>query len=61
MILGAGESIRGVRDLSVPDHARVEAAVRAAMTEEAYAEAYAKGLTVTLDDIRTVTDKPLGT
>jgi predicted ATPase/DNA-binding SARP family transcriptional activator len=61
MILGAGESIRGVRDLSVPDHARVEAAVRAAMTEEAYTEAYAKGLTVTLDDIRTVTDKPLGT
>jgi predicted ATPase len=58
-ILGASDGIRGARDVSVLDAARVEAAVRAAMTEEAYAEAYAKGLSVTMDDVHSVTDKSL--
>jgi predicted ATPase/DNA-binding SARP family transcriptional activator len=58
-VLGAAEGIRGARDLSVLDHARVEAAAQAALGAEAYAEAYAKGLPTTLETIGTVTDEVL--
>jgi predicted ATPase/DNA-binding SARP family transcriptional activator len=57
--LGASEGIHGVRDRSVLDFARVEADVRAALTEGAYAEAYAKGRATTLDTLRVLTDKVL--
>jgi predicted ATPase/DNA-binding SARP family transcriptional activator len=59
MILGAAEAIRGVRDLSILDYARIDAAARAALSGEDFAEAYAKGLTTTLDTVRAVTAKPL--
>ena len=59
MVLGAGEAVRGAKDLSVLDYARVTAEIRADLTEEAFTEAYAKGLTTTLDTLRPVTDKAL--
>ena len=59
MVLGAGDGIRGVRDLSVLDYPRVEREVRAALSEDDFAEAYAKGLKTTMDTVRAVTDKAL--
>jgi predicted ATPase/DNA-binding SARP family transcriptional activator len=59
VVLGASEGIRGAKDVSVLDHGRVESELRAALGEEAFAEAYAKGVTTTVDTVRTVTDRTL--
>jgi predicted ATPase/DNA-binding SARP family transcriptional activator len=60
-LLGASEGVRGARDLSVLDLARVEAEVRAVLSEHDFAEAHAKGRTTTLDTLRTLTDPALAT
>jgi predicted ATPase/DNA-binding SARP family transcriptional activator len=59
VLLGASEGVRGMRDLSVLDYERVTARARAALGEDVFAEAYAKGRTTTLDTVRTLTDKAL--
>jgi predicted ATPase/DNA-binding SARP family transcriptional activator len=59
VLLGASEGVRGVKDISVLDHARVERDIKAALPERDFTEAYAKGRTTTLDTVRTLTDKAL--
>lgn len=58
-LLGAGDGIRGTKDLSLLDYARMETELRAALGDAEFEEAYTKGLTTTLDTIRTLTDKAL--
>jgi predicted ATPase/DNA-binding SARP family transcriptional activator len=59
VLLGACEGVRGMKDISVLDHARVEAAIKAALSAPDFTEAYAKGRATTLDTVRTLTDKAL--
>jgi hypothetical protein len=59
LCLGASEGLRGVKDLSVLDYARVDREVRADLPGEDFAAAYAKGLATTMDTVRTVTDQAL--
>ena len=47
VLLGAAAGVRGAPDRSLLDGARVEAAARAALGDEAFAEAYARGQTTT--------------
>ena len=58
VLLGASESIRGVRDLSVPDHTRVETATKKALPPTTFREAYAKGRTTTLPTLHLTTQPP---
>lgn len=57
VVLGASESIRGTKDVSVLDYARVTEQIRAALGDDAFTEAYEKGLTTTVDAVRTLTDR----
>jgi predicted ATPase/DNA-binding SARP family transcriptional activator/tetratricopeptide (TPR) repeat protein len=59
VLLGAGDGIRGAKDLSVLDYTRLETELRATLGEVTFEEAYAKGLTTTLGTIRGLTDKVL--
>ncbi|TDV44877.1 putative ATPase [Actinophytocola oryzae] len=58
-LLGASEGIRGAKDTSILDYARVSATARDELGEQAYAEAYAKGMTTTVDTLRALTDEIL--
>lgn len=51
-LLGASVAVRSAPDLSLFDAARVEAAACAALGEANFAEAYARGRTVTVADVR---------
>ncbi|MPZ79376.1 MAG: AAA family ATPase [Actinophytocola sp.] len=51
-LLGASVAIRGVPDLSFADGVRVEAATRAALGEELFAESAARGASATMDTVR---------
>jgi predicted ATPase len=59
VLLGASDGIRGAKDLSVLDYARVETALRTTLGDATFEEAYTKGLPTTLDTIRTLTNKAL--
>jgi predicted ATPase/DNA-binding SARP family transcriptional activator len=51
LLLGASEGIRGVPDLSLPDHPRVTAEIRAALGDQEYAETVERGRTTTIDEL----------
>jgi ATP/maltotriose-dependent transcriptional regulator MalT len=58
-LLGAASGVRGGADHSVPDRARVEQAARAALGDDAFTEAYQRGLLVRgTDRIRELADHP---
>jgi predicted ATPase/DNA-binding SARP family transcriptional activator len=59
VLLGASEGIRGAKDLSMQDLARVTDEIRTALGDVAFTEAHAKGLATTLDTLRPLTDKAL--
>jgi len=51
LLLGASEGIRGMPDLSLPDHARVTAEVRAALGDQDYTETVERGRATTIDNV----------
>ncbi|MEW2358574.1 AfsR family transcriptional regulator, partial [Spirillospora sp. NPDC029432] len=50
-LLGTADGLRGVRDLSRPLPARIEAMARAALGDAAFEESYRRGAARTLDDV----------
>ncbi len=58
VLLGASVAIRGVPDLSFPEAVRVEAAARAALGDEVFAEAAARGRSATMDTVRELVVTP---
>jgi predicted ATPase len=52
LLLGASAGIRGMADLSLLDYPRVEAATRAALGDDAFTEAVARGQAVTTERVR---------
>ena len=57
-VLGASVAIRGVPDLSSADAVRVEAATRAALGDEVFAEAATRGRSATMDTVRDLVVTP---
>jgi hypothetical protein len=51
-LLGASVAVRGVPDLSAIDGVRVEAATRAELGDEVFAESYARGRKATIETVR---------
>ena len=59
VLLGASEGVRGLKDLSLLDYARVEAGVRAALgDDDVFAAAYAEGRATTVDTVRDLVAHP---
>ncbi|GAB1510654.1 BTAD domain-containing putative transcriptional regulator [Actinophytocola sp. KF-1] len=58
VLLGASEGVRGAKDLSQLDYARVDAAVRAALAEDDFAAAYAEGRATTMKTVRDLVGDP---
>jgi tetratricopeptide (TPR) repeat protein len=59
-LLAASAAVRGAPELSQPDAARVEAATRAALGEEGFAEAARRGADATVETVREIAAVTLG-
>ncbi|AWS44380.1 BTAD domain-containing putative transcriptional regulator [Streptosporangium sp. 'caverna'] len=59
-LLAASAAVRGTPELSQPDAARVEAATRAALGEEEFAEAARRGADATVETVREIAAVTLG-
>ncbi|MET0237845.1 MAG: BTAD domain-containing putative transcriptional regulator [Kibdelosporangium sp.] len=59
-LLAASDAIRGTRDRSLPDVAWVEAAVRAAVTDDQFVQATLRGRAATIGSIREMVSPTLG-
>jgi hypothetical protein len=59
-LLGAGEAVRGVRDLSQLDEVRVSDAARAVLGDAGFAEAYRSGLATTVETVAELAGPVLG-
>jgi predicted ATPase/DNA-binding SARP family transcriptional activator len=59
-LLGAGDAIRGTRDLSLVDAVNVESAARAALGEPEFTEAYQRGRRTTVDTAQALAEVTLG-
>jgi hypothetical protein len=54
-LLAAGDAVRGAPDLSSPDAVRVDAAARAALSEQEFAEATRSGSVATVHEVAAIT------
>jgi tetratricopeptide (TPR) repeat protein len=59
-LLGAGEAVRGMRDLSQLDEVRVSDAARAVLGDAGFAEAYRSGLATTVETVAELAGPVLG-